>query len=147
VDEFERSWLMNFRLMQREMERLLGYLGTSKPPVAHFAPKIWEPAVDIYETENELVVVIELAGVKQEEISVAVESKSLLVKGVRRESSATSRKSYHQMEIHSGPFEKMVALPAPVNPDQTKAYYDDGLLKIVLPKIKQEPNFRVRIRQ
>ena len=147
MDEFERSWMANLRLMQREMERLLGYLGTSKPPVAHFAPRIWEPAVDIYETEKDFVVVIELAGVKQEEISVAVESTSLLVKGDRRETSTSSRKSYHQMEIHTGPFEKLVALPAPVNPEQTKAYYEDGLLRIVLPKVKQEPNRKVRIRQ
>ena len=58
--------------MQRQMERLLDYLGSSKPPMVHFA-RMWEPAVDVYETEENIVVLVELAGVKQDRLEVVVE--------------------------------------------------------------------------
>jgi HSP20 family protein len=133
--------------MQREMERLLGYLGSSKPPAAHFAPMVWEPAVDIYETEKEIVVVLELAGVRQEEIKVAIERNVLVVKGERKETSARSRKSYYQMEIHRGSFEKVITLPSPVDSGQTKAFYEEGLLRIVLPKTQREQTLRLRVKK
>jgi HSP20 family protein len=106
---------------------------------------VWEPAVDIYETEKDIVVVLELAGVRQEEIKVAIERNILVVRGERKETSARSRKSYYQMEIHRGSFEKVITLPAPVDPDQTKAFYEEGLLRIVLPKIQREQTLRLRV--
>ena len=84
--------------MQREMERLLGHLGSSKPPEVYFAPKAWEPAIDVYETEKEIVVAVELAGVNLEGIGVALEGNTLVVRGERRETPSPERRSYHRME-------------------------------------------------
>ena len=132
--------------MQREMERLLEHFGRSKPPVVYFAPRVWEPAVDVYQTEEEIVVTVELAGIRQEEIEVEVEGNTLVVRGERREASAQSRRSYHQMEIQKGSFERSIVLPAPVDREQIRAFYEDGLLKIVLPKAQRDQVLQVRLK-
>jgi len=135
--ELRRDWLNNMNSMQREMDRLLSYLSSSKPPTVRFGPRAWEPAIDVYETEKEVVVVVELAGVKQEQISVVAERNILVIRGERKDTSTESHKSYHQIEIHRGPFQRGIQLPTAVDPAKTKASYEDGLLKIMLPKIAQ----------
>ncbi len=144
--EFRRDWLTNIDSMQREMERLLDYFGSSKPPMVHFAPGVWEPAIDVYETEEDIVVLAELAGVLQEEIEVVVEGNTLVIRGERRDTLTTGKRTYYQIEIHKGPFERGIVLPAQVNPGQTRASYQDGLLEIVLPKAQKEQTLRVKIK-
>ncbi len=143
--EFRRDWLCNIHGMQWEIERLLDYFGKSKPPIVHFAPRVWEPAIDIYETEEDVVVLVELAGVKQDEIEIVVDGNTLVIRGERKEAQLRSKRIYYQMEIHKGPFERSILLPATVDPDKTKASYEDGLLEIVLPKVWQEQTIRVKI--
>ena len=143
--DFRGDWLSNIHSMQQEMERLLDYFGSSKPPVVHFAPRMWEPAIDVYETEKDVVVLVELAGVKQNEIEIVVHGNTLVIRGERKEPQLRSKRTYYQMEIHKGPFERGILLPATVDPDKTKASYEDGLLEIVLPKVWQEQTLRVKI--
>ena len=133
--ELRRDWLYNINSMQREMDRLLNYLGSSKPPMVRFGPRVWEPAMDVYETENEVVVVVELAGVKEDQISVIAERNTLLIRGERKDTSTQGHKSYHQIEIHVGPFQRGIQLPTAVDPAKAKASCEDGLLRITLPKI------------
>ena len=143
--EFRRDWLGNIHGVQWEIERLLDYFGKSKPPIVHFAPRVWEPAIDIYETEEDVVVLVELAGVKQDEIEIVVDGNTLVIRGERKEAQLRSKRTYYQMEIHKGLFERSILLPAMVDPDKTKASYEDGLLEIVLPKVWQEQTIRVKI--
>jgi len=143
--EFRHDWLSSVRSMQREMERLLDYFGSSKPPAVHFA-RMWEPAIDVYETETEVVALVELAGVKQDEIEVVVDGNTLVVRGERKEATPRSKRTYYQMEIQRGVFERGILLPTTVDPDKTKASYEDGLLEIVLPKLRQEQNLQVKIK-
>jgi HSP20 family protein len=143
--EFRYDWLSNVRSLQREMEQLLDYFGSSKPPLVHFA-RMWEPAIDVYETETEVVVLVELAGIKQDEIEVVVDGNTLVIRGERKEDALRSKKTYYQMEIQRGPFERGILLPSTVNPDRAKASYEDGLLQIVLPKLQQEQALRVKIK-
>jgi len=131
--------------MQREMERLLDYFGSSKPPLVHFA-RMWEPAIDVYETETEVVVLVELAGVKQDEVEGVVDGKTLGIRGERKEATLRSKRTYCQMEIQRGPFERGILLPSTVDSDNTKASYEDGLLEIVFPKFQREQTLRVKIR-
>lgn len=143
--EFTRSWLSNVYVIEKEMGRLLDYFGSSKPPKVHFAPGVWGPAIDVYETEEELVVLVELAGVRREDIELVADSTTLVVRGERRESPSGKRRSYSQMEIPKGPFERVISLPTAINPDQTRAYWENGLLEILLPKLLEEKTHRVRI--
>jgi HSP20 family protein len=143
---FRSDWLDNIQSMQREMVQLLDQFAGRKPPMVRFAPSAWEPPIDMYETADSVVVVAELAGVKQEEVRISVHAKTLIIRGVRRGSQARSRRTYYQMEISTGPFERGVLLPVAVDAGKATASYNDGILQIVLPKVSQERPRRIDIR-
>ncbi|WKZ37984.1 MAG: Hsp20/alpha crystallin family protein [Anaerolineales bacterium] len=95
---------------------------------------IWSPPTDEYETEAEYIIRMEIAGMREEDFEVSLENDTLLIMGVRPDSS--ERRSYHQMEIRFGKFATAVGLPGPVNMDEARAEYKDGFLTITLPKAK-----------
>jgi HSP20 family protein len=142
---FQSDWLNVTQGMQKEMERLLDYLGSSKPPSVHFG-QMWEPAVDIYETATEVVVVAELAGVNQNDIEIIIDNNSLIIRGQRKEVAVRGRRNYYQMEIHAGPFERRIRLPARIDPDKTKASHENGMLEIVLAKARTEQTIHVSVK-
>lgn len=144
--ELRRDWTEVVVSMQREMERLLGDFTSRKPPSVRFSPKAWAPDVDVYETADEVVILVELAGVKQEEIEVEVHGTALIVRGERRDIKQGVRRSYSQMEILWGPFERSITLPTAVQVEETKAFYEGGFLEIVLPKLDMKTSRKVEIR-
>jgi len=119
---------------------------TRKPPMVRFSPKTWEPSVDVYETENEVVILIELAGVKEDEIEVAVDNKIVTIRGDRKDIKRGIRRTYSQMEILWGPFERNIPLTTNVDVSQVKAYYESGFLEIVLPKLNDDKYRQVNIK-
>ena len=143
---FRNDWMANIDNMQKEMGRLLEYLGSSKPPVGRFDPEIWEPAVDVYQTEKDIVVQVEIPGLMAEDINVMIEGTTLTIKGERQDVHTEKKKNYCQMEIRRGGFERFIALPSTVNPDKTTASYKDGILEIVLAKMQRQHTPKVRIK-
>ncbi len=129
-----RDWPSIVNSMQREVDRLVSDLNARKPPSGNFAPRPWEPALDCFETAGEIVLLIELAGMKADEIEVSVQGSLLIVRGDRREPHQGARRSYHRMEIAWGPFERTFELPAAVDADAIKAICGDGILEITIPK-------------
>lgn len=95
---------------------------------------VWHPPTDVYETEDSLVVKMEIAGMRDEDLEVAVQGSLLMVSGSRSDS--LERKAYHQMEIPFGRFSVSIELPVPVNTDHASAEYKDGFLTIQFPKEK-----------
>jgi HSP20 family protein len=93
---------------------------------------IWQPPTDVYETEDMIVVQIEIAGMRDSEFIISLEKRTLAIGGVRPY--AVTNGAYHQMEIPSGEFVTMVELPAPVDYERVEAEYSDGFLRVVLPK-------------
>jgi HSP20 family protein len=126
--------------MSRTWHQALG-----PPGSPHFCPPVIEPATDIYETAESVVVVVEIAGVSAEEISISVEGKTLTVRGEREDRQRHLSRLYHQMEICCGIFERSVNLPSEVDPQEASATYSDGILAIVLPKVQQQLARRVSI--
>ena len=104
----------------------------------HVRSSIWSPPTDVYETEENYVIKVEIAGMRDEDFDVAFEDNILMISGHR--SDFNERRAYHQMEIRFGRFEIAVAIPVMVNMDKATAEYKDGFLTIVLPKpdAKQE---------
>lgn len=142
---FRQDWVNDVNMMRQEMGKLLDHLAGVKPPSIRFSPTVWEPAIDIYETEDELIVIVELAGVQESDIQVTIHQNIFTIRGERKKSLLTGKSGvYHQMEISSGPFERSIELPRPVNADYARASYENGLLEVVLPKIKTA--FKVGIR-
>ena len=95
-------------------------------------PNVWRPPTDVYETATNIVVKMEVAGMREEDLEVVVQDNLLLISGSRSDSS--ERKAYHQMEIPFGRFSVGLELPARVNTDNATAEYKDGFLTIQLPK-------------
>jgi HSP20 family protein len=96
--------------------------------------KVWQPPTDVYETEEAIIVQIEIAGMRDAEFVISLEQRSLAVGGVRP--ALISGGACHQLEIPSGEFVSMIELPAPVDYDRVEAEYMDGFLVITLPKAK-----------
>jgi HSP20 family protein len=144
--ELRRDWTEVVVDIQREMGRLMDEVVSRKPPTVRFAPKTWQPAIDVYETDSEVVVLVELAGVKEAEIEVIVHNGVLTIRGERKDIKQGIKRTYSQMEILWGPFERDITLSANVNVDQIKAFYEAGILEVVLPKLGEEKPRRVDIR-
>lgn len=92
----------------------------------------WRPPTDVYETENALVVRVEVAGMNEDDFQIQLDGRYLSIRGLRTE--LPERRAYHQMEIHFGEFATEVELPFPVISNQVEAAYQNGFLRIVLPK-------------
>ncbi len=138
------SW---FQSMQQDMERLLDDLARRKPPHSQFLPQPWQPAIDIYETPDSIIVLTELAGIREEGMEIEINSTSLLLRGQRQAGQqAPEKKECHQLEIYWGAFERAVNLPCPIDPDGSKASFRGGILEIVLPKAKRENSYQIRVR-
>src|SRR5712691_7371526 len=94
----------------------------------------WSPSVDIYETENELVLRADLPEVKLEDIEVRVENQTLTLKGERKFEKDESTCGYHRIERNYGTFERSFTVPASVDAERVAAEYKDGVLTVKLPK-------------
>jgi HSP20 family protein len=96
---------------------------------------IWVPPTDVFETEDEFVVQVEVAGVKQSDLAVSLHDRRLIISGTRTDRGPSPR-AYHQMQVRFGDFGAEVELPAPVDENGIDASYADGFLRVVLPKRK-----------
>jgi len=141
-----REWPEVVVNIQREMERLMDDVASRKPPAVRFSPRTWQPAIDVYETDNDVVVLIELAGVKQDEIEVIVNNNILTIRGDRRDNKRGIKRTYSQMEILWGVFQREISLPVNVNTNQVKAFYENGFLEVILPKLNEEKPYHIGIR-
>jgi HSP20 family protein len=98
----------------------------------------WRPHTDIYETPGEILVIMDLAGVKREEIHLEVSRKSIKIYGKRDQKALLGTTRYRLAEIAYGYFERHLALPSPVDGEQIEAVYKDGLLEIRMVKLPPE---------
>jgi HSP20 family molecular chaperone IbpA len=95
----------------------------------------WTPPTDVYETEDAVHVTMAVPGVRAEDMSVRFEHDILVVRGVRREQCGDSR-HYHKMEIPAGAFSRRLRIARPVRADDIEVAYDEGMLRITLPKAR-----------
>jgi HSP20 family protein len=100
----------------------------------HARSSIWSPPTDIYETEDNHVIKVEIAGMRDDDFDVAFENNILMIRGQR--SDFNERRAYHQMEIRFGRFELAVEIPMTVDIEKAVAEYRDGFLTILLPKTR-----------
>ena len=94
----------------------------------------WRPAADVYETEKAIVVRLELAGVAGSEVHVSVDGDVLRIRGVRQARVDREAQRLHQMEIASGPFERILRIAIPFERGGVSAQLEDGFLRVTLPK-------------
>jgi len=93
-----------------------------------------EPAMDIYQTDKEVVAEFNLPGLNPDQVNISIKNQILTVKGEKEEKEEEKKKDYWRKEIRRGSFERMVKLPVEVDEDKVEASYEKGILKIVMPK-------------
>lgn len=95
-------------------------------------PHSWRPPTDVYETDEALIVRIEIAGMREDDFTILLDGKLLSVRGLRVDS--PERRAYHQMEIRFGEFISDVELPFAIDAEKIEAVYQAGFLRITLPR-------------
>lgn len=98
----------------------------------------WKPSVDIYETDEAIILKAELPGIKKEDVSVEVKDNILTLSGERVEDKEVKEECYFRKERCCGTFSRTFNLQHRVQPDKIKAKFKDGVLKIEIPKPEEE---------
>ncbi len=118
--------------------------------VAGYSPA-WIPRADVYELDDRVVVLVELAGVEAGDVQATVEGRTLRLTGSRsevvKEAEGCAEGRCHQLEIPFGPFEKEIALPADVDGERASGRFERGMLVIILPKRKGPAFHHVPVKQ
>ena len=117
--------LANLRLYEDAFTRMLSEPQTNRP---------WAPAVDIYETENELVLKADLPDVDLKDIDVRVENQTLTIAGERKFETQESTKGYHRIERNYGSFVRSFTVPNSFDTENIAADFKNGVLSVTLPK-------------
>ncbi len=112
------------RLFEDSVNRLL-----SQP-----AARPWAPSVDIFETENDLVLKADLPGIEQKDVDIQIENGTLSLRGERKFQNEKKDGGFHRVERGYGSFARYFALPDSVDPEKVKAEYKNGVLTVTLPK-------------
>ncbi len=110
-----------------------------------FAVAAWAPAVDIYETDKEIVMKAELPEMQEKDIEIKVEDNILIVSGERRMAKEVKEENYHRIERSYGNFNRSFTLPRTVDREQIKASYKDGVLTVLLPKKEEVKPKQIKI--
>lgn len=129
--------------MERDLRRMMrDFEQTSEEPSSM---AVWVPPVDIYETDNEIVVRADVSGIDPKDLDIRIENNVLTMKGERRMQEEVKEDTYHRIESAYGTFMRSFTLPAAVEEDQIKAEYKDGVLKITLPKKEQAKPKQIKV--
>lgn len=97
----------------------------------------WVPAVDIYETEAKLILVLDVPGVDKQDVEVELVGDVLSIRGQKRFLGSSAGERYYRVECAYGPFERSFVIRSPVDRDAVKASFRNGVLRITLPKAGQ----------
>ncbi|MCL5744632.1 MAG: Hsp20/alpha crystallin family protein [Acidobacteria bacterium] len=117
--------LAHLRLFEDAFNRLLSEPPTGRP---------WSPAVDIYETDNEVVLKADLPDMDLNDIDLRVENQTLTLRGERKFHQEEATKGFHRIERNYGSFTRSFSVPHTVDTDKVGAEYRNGVLTITLPK-------------
>ncbi len=129
--------------LQERVSRLFeGRLG---PFRGEEALSTWAPPVDIYETEHEIVLKADLPEVKLEDVDIQVENNTLTVKGERHFEKEVKEDNYHRVERSYGSFARSFSLPSTVDADKIRAEYQDGVLRITMPKREEAKPKQIKV--
>jgi HSP20 family protein len=137
--------LKNLVALQDRMNRLFDETLEREHGSEGLMAGAWAPPVDIYETDNDVVIVAELPGIEEKDVDVQVRDNVLTIKGERKMEKSLKEESYHRVERTYGSFSRSFTLPTSVNQDKISATYTRGVLEIKMPKAEQAEPQQIKI--
>ncbi len=105
----------------------------------------WVPTADMYETDAAIIIQMELAGIEKDSLEILFQEEHLVLRGNRPLNSRMQSAKIHRLECLYGQFQRMFRIPHPVDARKISAVYEQGVLKIVLPKVETASGDRVNI--
>jgi HSP20 family protein len=130
--------------LQNEMSRLMNTF-TGSGDGSGVMPRTWVPALDVWETDTELVYAFDLPGIPEDKISVEVDDRVLTVSAERERTDELNEESVYRFERRFGTFSRTIALPQGVTDEQVSADYHDGVLEVRVAKPEQTKPRRIQI--
>jgi HSP20 family protein len=126
--------IRDIKHLQETMERLLSDFSRLHTPLLLGKRSVWRPQTDVFETEKEYVIRMEIAGMDPADFGVTLHKRMLTIKGIRRDPTPPGRKHFHKMEISVGPFERNVEIPPSIRISSLEAHYERGYLLVKIAK-------------
>lgn len=143
MDSLNKKLLRELEEMQLQTGRMLRNMSIAR--MISPGAESWTPPVDIYESEGEYCVYVDLAGADRESLSVIAAENQLRIYGNRQLPPKKTIDCVHQLEIELGAFDRLVTLPAGIEVDEVSSTFTDGILTILLPKRKKKGRVNISI--
>ncbi|RMF85193.1 MAG: Hsp20/alpha crystallin family protein [Nitrospinota bacterium] len=141
---FQRDFEKEFQQLQAMVEESFKHL-LHRHRSMFLSAGVWEPCIDIYETTEAIVILAELAGVRKADLRLVVEENLLTISGYRENHVPADCIGCAQLEIDYGKFVRTVPLPRHIDREGISVTYQDGLLRIVVPREKGQRARRIEI--
>lgn len=129
--------------MHRHFGRMMRTLSASR--MRSSSCSLWQPPVDMYESDTELIVFAEVAGIDPEGIKVLAEAHALTIQGERR-CELTGINHVHQLEIEYGQFACRIPLPLPIDVNKTSSEINNGFLTVRMPIVRQQGTVKINFK-
>jgi len=135
----------DLRTLQEEVNRLFSTNMTRSFGDEGLGRGAWAPSVDIYENKDQIVLEAELPGMKKEDFDLAIENNVITLRGERRFEKADDTDNYHRVERSYGQFTRSFTLPQTVSGEGATAEYNNGVLRVTLPKREEAKSRRIEV--
>lgn len=138
MDVIKIRFAAEFEDLSSDVERTIEDMFRSLNPVFRLAERSWKPSMDMNETPEQIIILAEVAGVDKDDLEVEISSKAVRIRAMRPARNWGGDATYRLAEIQYGRFERVLFLPAPIDPEIVSAAYTNGMLEIRLAKLQLE---------
>ncbi len=135
MDYIKIRFISDFDQLDSKFEKTIDEMFRSISPMFALSARKWKPQMDIYETPDQILILAEIAGVNKEDLELEISSKAVKIYGNRTEFPRVKNATYRLAEIQYGRFERILFLPAPIDPEVVSASYSNGFLQVRLAKL------------
>jgi len=131
--------------LRESMDKLFDEFFTRRPDRRGGVPVVWQPAIEAFETDHDVVVRAELPGIDPDQVDISVTEDTLTIKGEAKSEQEEKKRNYYRRELRYGAFVRSLTLPAGVQGDQAKASYKNGILEVRVPKSERAKPKTVKV--
>lgn len=140
-----RAWVRELDRMFEDFDRRFRWPRLSAPQSWWTEPGVRMPALDVYEKDNEIVVMAEIPGMSKDDVQVSLANSTLTISGEKKKEEEIKDEDYYRCERSFGSFSRSIELPAPVKIEEVKASFTDGVLEIHLPKTAETKRKLIKV--
>lgn len=131
--------------LREKMNRLFEDAASGRTEDRELVSSTWAPAVDIYETEHEIILSAEVPGIEDKDIEIKLDDSTLTLRGERKFEKETEEENFHRIERAYGSFYRSFSLPNYVDQEKIRAEHEHGVLKVIMPKKQEAKPRQVKI--